>query len=289
MLSRRTILLKPMQRALSGYARLQSDGVRTLMQLHARGLEPGAETRLYWYLSGQHAQEIAQAQVNAHGEVSAEHQEELPPDRLLAAILISGGEQPAPLLVGLCAPPDAVNLMDAKNAALALCERLMAARRPAVRPAANAEPAPEPSEPELPREVFLPALDPAPYAQASSAVQEEPVLPPPARSAPPADRLRPLQWPYGFESLKPYFEKALPAALFDLPGWRFVYAAHAGGPNGLWIGIQRMDGRVCGVAYAHRGDHPPAEGKGYRAMRGLDGQMYQVLLQKISCSGCGNG
>ena len=137
-------------------------------------------------------------------------------------------------------------------------------------------------EPELPREVFLPALDPAPYAQAFGEEQEEePILPPPAHSAPPADRLRPLIWPNGFESLRPYFEKALPTALFDLPGWRFVYAAHAGGPNGLWIGIQPLDGRVRGVAYAHRGDAPPVAGKGYRGMRGLDGQMYQVLIQRI--------
>ena len=80
---------------------------------------------------------------------------------------------------------------------------------------------------------------------------------------------------------RPYFEKALPTALFDMPGWRFVYAAHAGGPNGLWVGIQQLDGRVCGVAYAHRGDTPPVSGKGYRPARGTDGQMYQVLWQKV--------
>jgi len=282
MLSRRTILLKPMQPAISGYARLQSDGSRILMQLHARGLETDENVRLYWYLIGQHAQEMAQAVANAHGEVSAEYEEDMPPERLLAVILITDGEQPKPLLVGLCAPPDTVNLMDAKNAALALCERLKASHRPAVRSVIIQEQPSEPAEPELPREVFLPALDPAPYAQAAdAAVQEEPLLPPPVRSAPPADRLRPLRWPNGFESLKPYFEKALPAALFDLPGWRFVYAAHAGGPNGLWIGIQQLDGRVCGVAYAHRGNHPPAAGKGYCAVHGLDGQMYQMLIQRV--------
>ena len=45
MLSRRTILLKPMQPALSGYARLQTDNRCTTLQLHARGLEPGERVR----------------------------------------------------------------------------------------------------------------------------------------------------------------------------------------------------------------------------------------------------
>ena len=285
MLSRRTILLKPMQPAVSGYARLQADDGRTLVQLHARGLEPGEKVRLYWYLNGQHAQEIAQAAANAHGEISAEHEESDPPERLQALILISSGDAPKPLLIGLCRDQSGAGLLDAKNAALALCERLDASRRPAVRPVLPPEPQPVPqAESEsLPREVFLPAIDPAPYAQAVLAEQEEPeaILPPPKRNAPPADRLRPLKWPAGFESLRPYFENALPTALFDLPGWRFVYAAHAGGPNGLWIGIQQLDSRVRGVAYAHRGDRPPAAGKGYRAMRGLDGQMYQVLMQRV--------
>ena len=43
MLSRRTILLKSMQPALSGYARMQTDSGRTLIQLHARGLEEGED------------------------------------------------------------------------------------------------------------------------------------------------------------------------------------------------------------------------------------------------------
>ena len=269
MFSRRTILLKPMQPALSGYARMQTDSGRTLIQLHARGLEEGEDVRLYWYLNGQNAQEIAQFSANANGEVSAEHEETIAAERLQALILISGGSQPRPLLIGLCREQDGTALMDAKNAALALCSRLNEKRRPAVRPVAAPETLP------------VPAADP--YTQAVS-VAEEPqaILPPPSRNAPPADRLKPLRWPHGFESLQPYFDKALPIALFDLPGWRFVYAAHAGGPSGLWIGRQQVDGQVCGVAYAHRGDTPPAAGKGYRPMRGTDGQMYQVLWQKVS-------
>ncbi len=283
MLSRRTILLKPMQPALSGYARWQSDGGSTLVQVHARGLEKGQSVKLYWYLNGSSAQEIAASAANAHGEASFEAEATEPVSRLHALILISVDERPKPLLIGLCAQQ--AGLMDVKNAALALCERLVSMRRPAVQPVAAPVVPPEPlrTQDALPREVFLPAIDPAPYAQAVPAVQQEPEPDPPApvRNAPPVDRLRPLQWPRGFESLKPYFENALPTAPFDLPGWRFVYAAHAGGPNGLWIGMRPQDGRVCGVAYAHRGDKPPAGQHGYRAINGLDGLTYQILVQQL--------
>lgn len=280
MLSRRTILLKPMQPALSGFVRLQTEGESLLMQLHARGLEPDQPVRLYWYLSGQAAKLIVQTGANAHGEICAQAEADGDMKSRLQAVLVIGGETECrPLLIGLCAQQDAPSLLDAKNAALALCERLSAARRPRQEP----PPAPRPAESRLPREVFLPAIDPAPYQQAQAAAQKQPerMLPPPASTAPPVDRLRPLVWPHGFESLKPYFEKALPTALFPLPGWRFVYAAHAGGPNGLWIGIQQQDGCVCGVAYAHRGDTPPAAGKGFRPLRGTDGQLYQVLWQRV--------
>jgi hypothetical protein len=197
--------------------------------------------------------------------------------RRLVALLITDGERhPKPLAIGLCTAQSAGSLMDAKNAALALCDRLRE------RPAAP-EPVPAPvqpvqkpkREPSLPREIFLPAIDPQPYAAA-----REPSVPPPRRTAPPADRLRPLIWPRGFEKLKPFFEKALPCALFDLPGWRFVYAAQAGGPVGLWLGMRQLDGRVVRLAYAVRGNQPPGKGP-YRPALGLDGMVYQVLWQTV--------
>ena len=83
-----------------------------------------------------------------------------------------------------------------------------------------------------------------------------------------------------FEKLKPFFEKALPCALIDLPGWRFVYAAHAGGPVGLWLGMRQVDGRVVRLAYAVRGNQPPGKGP-YRPALGLDGMVYQVLWQTV--------
>ena len=282
---RRTILLKPMCPGAGGYLRLQREAGGTLMQLHARGLKETG-VAVYWYQSGQRAREMGEAAVNARGEacVEAEAPEGLTDERTLQAVLvISSGPAPQPVLIGLCAG----DLLDAKNAALALCDRL---RRAGTEPAPEAE---DPLPPEAPlpvrrpdpppylpgRDVFLPAIDPMPYLPA----REYEGTPPPrmrSRNAPAAWRLRPVRWPQGFETLRPYFENALPCALFDLPGWRFVYAADAGGPDGLWIGCRRLDGRVCGVAYAMRGDAPPQDAD-CQPMRGLDGHTYQVLWQAV--------
>ena len=199
------------------------------------------------------------------------------PERLQALMLISSGEQPKPLLVGLCVQQSAGSLMDVKNAALSLCERLS---RPAAAPPGPPVLLPIPvdspkEQKKLPREIFLPAIDPTPY---TAAIQEEKPLLLSKPNVLPAGRLRPLVWPRGFEKLRPYFEQALPCALFHLPGWRFVYAAHAGGPGGLWLGMYRQDGRVRRIAYAHRGD---ALGPNAKPMRGLDGMTYQVLWQNV--------
>ena len=312
----------------------------------------------------------------------------LAPERLQAVLLLSGGKNPAPLMIGLCVRQSAGSLLDAKNAALALCERLARSQRarnaapaktapdrmptpavpdqvpparPAPQPQVVAAKRPSKRDKELPREIFLPAIDPLPYvaaarramgeempeggAQAAAPAEDaarkavcapqaacgqsssgKPVtelacahqtacrpmpapasaparetergapvspaceagedgIPPqgfrPTPKAPLADRLRPLVWPRGFEALRTYFVKGLPCRLFDLPGWRFVNAAQAGGPDGLWVGMQQVDGRVCRVAYAHRSETPPPGGKPYRPARGTDGHTYQVLWQRV--------
>ena len=284
MLSRRTILLKSMQPGLSGYARLHTDGEKMRWQLQARGLEAASEARLYRLTSGQDAQELTAVRDNARGELCTGAEDEADPQRLQALVLLSADGDPKPLLIGLLGG----TLPDAKSAALALCERLkkplpeQAEKTKAPQETPESAPAESPVHvPEaspLPREVFLPAIDPAHYAQADEEAAEAPMLPPPKRTGPAADRLRPLKWPRGFESLKPYFQNALPTALFDMPGWRFVYAAHAGGPGGLWLGIRRLDGRVCGVAYAHRGS---VSQRGFRPILGLDGQAYGIMIQNL--------
>lgn len=58
-------------------------------------------------------------------------------------------------------------------------------------------------------------------------------------------------------------------------------AAQAGGPDGLWVGMQQVDGRVRRVAYAHRSETPPPGGRPYRPARGTDGHTYQVLWQRV--------
>ena len=125
-ISHRLIMLKPMRAGADGYARLQSEGGRTLLQIHARGLSAGS-LHAYWYAGGGEARDLGSARVNARGEaaLTAEAPEDgLAPERLKALILVSGGEEPAPLLIGLCVQQSAGSLLDAKNAALALCERL---------------------------------------------------------------------------------------------------------------------------------------------------------------------
>ena len=281
MLSRRTLLLKPMQTAVSGYARLQKENGEILVQLHARNL-PSGEARLFVCTHSHAVREVARVQVNAHGEASMEA--EAPAD--LESLLLLG-MPPKPLLIGLCGAQDAGSLLDAKNTALSLCERLAPTPRPAapasapptpaVRPVTHSRPKAETKPvPSLPREIFLPAIDPAPYMAASAKEHEESLLPPPRPSGPPADRLRPLRWPRGFASLKPYFESGMPQRLFDLPGWRFVRAA-----DGLCIGIRAQDGRVQNVAYAYAGDAPSGMQQRCHSLRGLDGRTYQTVLMEV--------
>lgn len=387
----RLILFKPMRPGVSGYARLQSERGALLAQLNARGLDVDG-VQAYWYGAGGEARLMGAARVNAHGEASLTAelpQDALAPERLQAVLLLSGGAEPAPLMIGLCVQQSAGSLLDAKNAALALCERLARAQQarstpkmpvqatcahvsqtaapvetPQVRSVPRSEPMkpPKKRERELPREIFLPAIDPLPYVDAARRAMGEETLergaqqvmgPPedgntvclpqaasieavdkkpeseaartqqmpacvpistlekqsihanmaaysggvfkeeheekeafltegaPVPKTPPADRLRPLMWPRGFEALRIYFEKGIPCRLFDLPGWRFVKAAQAGGPDGLWVGIEPVDGRVRRVAYAHRSETPPPGGRPYRPARGTDGHIYQVLWQRI--------
>lgn len=316
-ISHRLIMLRPMQTGASGYARLQSGAGETLLQLNARGLKTDA-IRVFWYSGGGEARELGRARVNPRGEASLSTEAPrggIAPERLQALLISTDGDEPDPLLIGLCVQQSAGSLLDAKNALLALCDKLSRAARerreneaPAERRAAEAEPPdsrepssspPESREPEAslpsaptprppsqtapqpPREIFLPAIDPMPYVIAGEPGQEpaapEPKAAPATRRAPPADRLRPLRWPGAFSQLKPFFDAYPPQRLFSLPGWRFICVR----PDELWMGYSQTDGCVRRVAYAIRGDQPPPDGRPYRARRGLDGKVYQVLWQRV--------
>lgn len=135
-------------------------------------------------------------------------------------------------------------------------------------------PHPAPNRPELPREIFLPAIDPAPYMAARERPPEK-IRP----QRPWADALPNLRWPEGFESLRPFFAAGMPCALLDAPGWRFVRASDAGGPDDLFLGLFARDGAVRQLAYAHPATHPPTPA--FRPAIGLDGRKYQVLWQQV--------
>ena len=269
MLSRRTLLLKPMQTAVSGYARLQAENDRMLVQLHARSLNEG-QVRLFALTDTHAAREVSSTQVNVRGEASIETEA---PANTQALILMA--MPPKPLLIGLCGKQDADTVLDVKNSALALAQKLQPAKQRPPEPKPEPPPKAEPKQ-TLPREIFLPAIDPTPYTKASVPKEEpQPILPPPKPSGPPVERLRKLIWPRSFEGLRRYFDSAMPCALLPLKGWRFVQAS-----GGLWLGMQAQDGRVQRVAYAYA-EAPKELKERCQNVRGMDGQMYQVRWMKI--------
>lgn len=318
MLCRRLLLLKPLRPGLSGYARLQWEGGRTEMQIQLRGL-PGGGARFFWYDGQPRELGQAQANPRGEACLTASVGDNLlSPKGMQALLILSAARAPEPLLLGLPGPADGGTLLELRAAALALCQRLTPkvaptppmeaartqpksadavertpcdisadARQKQFNGSANAGRSrrnrcarlnralhPEPSRPELPREIFLPAIDPAPYMAAR---ERPPEKKRPRR--PWADALPELRWPDGFESLRPYFAAGMPCALLDAPGWRFVRASDAGGPDGLFLGLLARDGAVRQLAYAHPGDHPPTPA--FRPATGLDGKKYQVLWQQV--------
>ncbi|MEG0049910.1 MAG: hypothetical protein RR865_12170, partial [Clostridia bacterium] len=125
-ISQRLIMLKPMQNGVSGYARLESRGGQTQLQINARGLRTAA-LRAFWYSGGGELRELGNVRVNPRGEaaITAEAPRSVfAPERLQALLLVSDGDEPSPQMIGLCVQQSAGSLMDAKNAILALCEKL---------------------------------------------------------------------------------------------------------------------------------------------------------------------
>lgn len=124
--TRRMMMLRPMQAGLSGYARLQEEAGWQLVQINLRGLQGGG-MRAFWYAGEGLVRELGRSAANARGEAALSA--ELPvdpasPGRLTALLIADDSDKPRPLAIGLCAAQSAGSLMDAKNALLALCDRL---------------------------------------------------------------------------------------------------------------------------------------------------------------------
>ncbi|MBR4067972.1 MAG: hypothetical protein IKK08_05010 [Clostridia bacterium] len=120
------MMLRPMQAGISGYARLQGEARRQLVQIHLRGLK-GGSIRAFWYAGDGLVRELGQTPANPKGEAGlyTELDTDAVAPRRLAALLITDGEsRPRPLAIGLCTAQSAGSIMDAKNALLALCDRL---------------------------------------------------------------------------------------------------------------------------------------------------------------------
>lgn len=354
------MMLRPLQAGLSGYARLQGETRRQLVQVHLRGMLQ-KEMRVFWYAGEGLVREVGRASANPRGEASLNA--DLPmdataPRRLMALLITDGEARPRPLAIGLCTSQSAGSLLDAKNALLALCERLTkeqetppappfasaegktpenAARK---NPIASDEPkkashkAKESSEKnqiiarrtephprqrsasplrDLPREVFLPAIETRtrPERRRSRRDEKQQHLPGEAgipskmpaseesqckstaaapaqhtpQSAPPrsqnhcqspTDQLPALQWPGPFQSLAAYFDRYPPVGLMNWPGWRFVHVPE--GAYGLWIGYCQQDGCVAQVAYALPADAPAPQGQSFRPARTANGLPIQLLM-----------
>lgn len=346
--ARQLIMLRPMQPGLSGYARLQAEGASQLIQINIRGAEPGT-LRAFWYAGEGVVRQLGQTPVNPRGEASLSA--ELPadtacPGRVSALLIASGADQPKPMMIGLCSSQSAGSLLDAKNALLALCDKLARQQRKQQETAADTAkeecakaegtqqetpPAPNPksspvrrsaaarrrtrhsSEDAPPREVFLPAIDPASClrkqekhcpAEAEANAREvlpdktvaepsmeskqptetsppSPPLSPPQRAAlgePVTDLLPPLDWPSAFASLKPYFLKLPPCRVMEWPGWRFVQVNE--GRHRLWLGYLKENDRVTHVAYALPQDASAPGQAAFRPCTGADGQPLKVLVQR---------
>ena len=139
------MMLRPLQAGLSGYARLQGEARRQLVQVHLRGMLQ-KEMRVFWYAGEGLVREVGRASANPRGEASLNA--DLPmdataPRRLMALLITDGETRPRPLAIGLCTSQSAGSLLDAKNALLALCERLAREQEePPTPPPASADKAP---------------------------------------------------------------------------------------------------------------------------------------------------
>ncbi len=323
--ARQMIMLRPMQPGLSGYARVQAEGNCQMIQIHIRGAKQGVLSA-FWYAGEGVVRPLGQTPVNPRGEASLSTQ--LPADAAypgrVSALLIAGGtEEPAPMMIGLCASQSSGSLLDAKNALLALCDKLGRAHRQkaAAEQQTVAEPdgslgedapkvaQPRPAQPPKtrqlrrsasrrragregedapPREVFLPAIDPAsclarqakdtPPAESAPEETTPACLPHTSSGEPVAELLPELSWPAAFSSLAPYFLKYPPCRLMDWPGWRFVRIDE--GKRRLWLGYLKQDDRVSHVAYALPGDALLPDAAAFRPCTGADGQALQVLVQR---------
>lgn len=188
-IKRQYIMLKPMATGANGFARLEEQTNRVLLQLTCKDLKHLARAlRVFLYAGEGALKELGRAPVNPHGQAALTidlpwREFTLSPSRLQAILIVSDDATPTPLLLGLCTQHSAGSLMDAKNAMLALCEKLsrtsekIPVSEPAVSPPPPEELPPKPpkatstlraprrtlsaiTEDPTPQEVFLAAIDP---------------------------------------------------------------------------------------------------------------------------------
>lgn len=135
------MMLRPMQAGVSGFARVQGEAGRQLVQINLRGLRGGG-IRAFWYAGDGLVTELGRSKANPQGEAGLYTdlpQEAVAPRRLTALLITDGEALPRPLAIGLCTTQSAGSLMDARNALLALCDRLGREAAPKEQPKARTD------------------------------------------------------------------------------------------------------------------------------------------------------
>ena len=210
----RLILFKPMRPGVSGCAIAERAG-SAAGAANARGLE-AESVQAYWYGAGGEAWLMGATRVNAHGEASPHGRaswDALAPERLQAVLLLSGGAEPVPLMIGLCVQQSAGSLLMPKTprwpcasgwrhaAGPERSQRLSSRFRapsqsrppPALPPPVRPAPQPQVIPVKQPRKRregtaagdLLPAIDPLPYVDAARRAMGEEL---PERNGPQAGR-----------------------------------------------------------------------------------------------------
>ncbi len=185
-LKRQYIMLKPMATGLSGFARLETEANGILLQLTCKNAAPHAKAlRVFLYAGEGSVQELGRAPVNPQGQAMLtvdipQRQWSFSPSRLQAVLVLSDDREPKPLLLGLCVAQSAGSVLDAKNAMLALCDKL--ASKTTLVPV-GAEPAPREERPSAGRSARALPLPPAsPSREPSAGTQPRPLTSAPTHS-----------------------------------------------------------------------------------------------------------
>lgn len=277
------VMLRPVEGALSGFARLEVTGSR--VQLTAR-VTP-AEAPLRALLLGGRMPDAAVedlGRMHPGGQQASLHHGGLPAARL-------GTPEGYHTLVIATDWPDARLLLMGSLAGRPCCtpqEARQAVAAYLALPPEGSVPLPEASSPD--EEASCEAC-PAAEADRPHGAAPPVQLSPLSAEPPPAClmALQPVRWPQALRPLEEEFARQPPAAPFDAPGWRFIRLSLPPDAPARFCYVGRLvrGGRVAEVVYALPGERatlPPGGLQGYRYVQGRHGAGYWAAHQPLDNS-----